>query len=242
MLLRSGFVTLRAGTRLFAPSGAFLGTFQGALNDFGDHVYTGALETPDNRDVIVKNDTVFVRKGGVLPALAPAAVGDRAPAPILLTNSGDVFWFTKIDVENDTGLLRNHEVLVRRGVTRIGGELVTAISSVDGSFVVSPDGRYWIARVTLGERDALAWIDFGLVVPLPGCAGNAGKLTLASGQARAGAHLEFALDAGPAAGARAFLAFSARAARPTSSCGLPTTVGELLLSPADRVALFPLGI
>lgn len=211
-----------------------------ALNDFGDIVYTGALDTADNRDVIVKNGAIFVRKGDVLPALAPAAVGDTSPTPLVLTNGGDLFWFTKTDAESDAALLRNREVVLRRGITRVGGELVSAISAVDGAFAVSPDGRFLIARVTLGEQDALVWADFGLVVPVPGCAGNAGRLTLASGQARAGQHLEFALDAGQAPGVRPFLAFSSRAARPSSSCGLPTPFGELLLSPADRLAVFPL--
>jgi len=212
-----------------------------ALNDFGDYVFTGAVNTTDNRNVIVKNGALFARKGDVLPALAPAALGDDTPAPILLTNGGDVFWFTKTDGESDTALMRNYEVVLRRSVTQVDGELVTGIATTDGAFGVSRDGRYLIARVTLGTRDALVWVDFGLVVPVPGCAGNAGKLTLAAGQARAGNHLEFALDNGQASGVHPFLSFATRAARPGSGCGLTTAYGELLLSPAARLAVFPLG-
>jgi hypothetical protein len=74
------------------------------------------------------------------------------------------------------------------------------------------------------------FVDFGLVLELPGCRGNQGKLSRFSGQARAGQRVELALDRAQAPGAAAALYFSRNSVVSANGCGVPVrNLGELML-------------
>ena len=85
---------------------------------------------------------------------------------------------------------------------------------------------------TLGET--LLLMDFGLVVPIPGCSGNPGKLRLVDGLALPGNALVLGMDNGQAAGVRPALFFSTAPRSPGSPCGANTEWGELLISMGHR--------
>lgn len=208
-----------------------------ALNDFGEYVLTGSTEpsapTADALYTIVKNGEVFAREGDLIGDLTEP-MGRDTGSPIHLANSGDVFWCWQDEDSTRFAFLRNHEPIVEVGETRIGANLVQGIPLQDG-FDVSDDGRFWIGRVdvqTLGAT--LLRIDFGLVLPIPGCGANPGRLSLAGGWALPGETLVLSMDDGQVGGVRPVLFFSSAPRVPGSPCGASTPFGELLISLGDR--------
>ena len=214
-----------------------------ALNDLGEHVFTGSTEDPASASnglyTIVKNGAVFAREGDLIGAFTEPMGKDTA-SPIYIANSGDVFWGWQDADSSEFAFLRNHEPIVQAGVTRIGGNLVQSIPLQDG-YDVSDDGRFWIGRANvqlLGET--LLLVDFGLVLPIPGCGANPGRLSLASGYALPGEALVLSMDDGQAPGVRPVLFFSTAPRVQGSPCGASTPFGELLISLGSRFGRVPM--
>ncbi|NOT29970.1 MAG: hypothetical protein HOP15_05925 [Planctomycetes bacterium] len=216
-----------------------------ALNDHGDFVLSGILNAaPSTAYLIEKNGQKFAQQGDVIPALSPLPITGSNAAPIFLTNNGDVFWRTSVSdgtTVTDDAILRNFEPIVVRNRTVVNGRLVTKVEAVDSCFAVSPNGRFLVASVELALLgDALLFVDFGLVLELPGCFANPGKLGLSSGAARVGEHMEFFMDDGHVAGARPRINFSTRQRIPGSECGVVGPFGETMISNAHLIgSLFP---
>jgi hypothetical protein len=204
-----------------------------SINDRRDHVLSGTLNgSIDDNYLIVKNGQKFAQSGDVLPSLSQAPVGTGLAAPIVVSNTGDVYWGPRFNDANDESFARNYEPIVKRGQVLPEGMLVESIPAAANGFAVSPNGRFFVGRVELqGIGSAVVCADFGLVLELPGCAGNAGTLELESGMALVGGRFSLALDHAQVAGAIPALTFSTRAASESSECGLPTPFGEVLLSP-----------
>lgn len=219
-----------------------------ALNDHGDYVLSGVLNstptTLSSAYLIEKNGQKFAQQGDVIPALSPLPITGSNAAPIFLTNNGDVFWRTSVldgATVTDDAFLRNFEPIVVRGRTVVNGRLVTKLEAIDSCFAVSPNGRFFVASVELaGLGDALLFADFGLVLELPGCFANPGKLGLSAGAARVGENMEFFMDDGHVAGAVPRINFSTRQRIPGSECGVVGPFGEGMLSNVHRIgSLFP---
>jgi hypothetical protein len=208
---------------------------QVAINDRGDHVLSGALQSSADIFLIEKNGLKFVQHGDVLPSFSTQPIEVRTRAPLLLANTGDVFW-RATTAGGEAAFMRNHDPIVELGSIVAGGT-VTGLADFESCFAVSPDGRYFVCRATLdGSREVALLFDFGLVLELPGCAGNAGTLRLVSGQARVGQPIELAMDEGHVAGAIARIIFSTQQRFPGWECGSLTPGGELLISQQHRIA------
>lgn len=202
-----------------------------AINNRGDYVVTGSVGQPNDPDgyLIVKNGQKFVQSGDILPDIT--RVNNGTLAPIYVANTGDVFW----QARGSTGdaFMRNLETIVHAGRTVVGGNLVTSINGSENSFSSSPNGRFFVGSIELQTAGTtVAFIDFGLVLELPGCLGNPGKLSHASGKALVGGEFQVAMDDGQAAGAAASLFFSQQALLSQNECGVNIEpYGELMLSP-----------
>jgi hypothetical protein len=221
-----------------SPVGRFWRSLGGAkvgLNDAGETVVAGLLDGDAASDfLIVKNGAKFVQEGDVLPELSPSPIGEGGTAPVRIANSGDVFW--RASASGAVAFMRNQTPIVRQGSTRLGAALVTVVETGDDAFEISPNGRYFVGRVTLETgSSAFAYVDLGLILPIPGCHGNPGRLRVSAGAARVGASLTFELDQGHLAGALTRINFATRARVPGSECGVLGLLGESLLSPAHRV-------
>jgi hypothetical protein len=202
------------------------------LNDFGQHAFSASLAGDVDNACIVKDGQKFVQSGDVLPFLS-APLANPSLAPVQLANSGDLFWYAN-DTLGTSAFVRNMDVIVQENSTTIGGVLVTGVEGDADAFDTSPDGRFWIGRVELqGIGDAIVTADFGLVVPVPGCAGNTAELAKADGDARVGQRLTLGLDGAQSFGAQSALLIGTSAARPGSPCGLATAGGELLIAPTS---------
>lgn len=239
-LLIDGFVVLREGDPA-SQEGRFWDDMNNPsidMNNFGDWVWNGGLNfTPGSPEVndnaiIVKNGEKFVQETDSFPAIAPFQLTRFASSPVFIGDSGDVFWygeFNNPDGNADTAYFRNKTTIVREG-QMVDGNVVINLFNAAYSTNVSPSGRYWVGRVLLQSiGDALLYADFGLVVPIPGCTGNAGTLEATAGAAVAGGNLTLAMNQGQAVGVTPFLFFSTSPAIPGSNCGINTLFGELLI-------------
>ena len=218
-----------------------LGTGRCAINDRGDYVVSGTTTGATTAYLIEKNGQKFVMQGDVLPAFSPNPIGAGSNAPIVIANTGDVFWrVVEFGSATTEAFMRNYEPIMRRGDTTVDGRAITKLELADTSFAVSPNGRFFVGAVDLVGEDALVFVDLGLVLPLPGCTGNPGALGLASGAARVGQNMVFSMDDGHVTGALCRINFSTRRSLPSSECGLDTPFGEWMISGSHRVgSLFP---
>jgi hypothetical protein len=209
-----------------------------AINDFGEHVLSGVLEGGGADFFLIEKDgQEFARSGDVLPALSVSPLAPGRATPILLANTGRVFWQAQT-LANDVAYMRDHEPIVKAGATLLDGNLVLELPSNENAFAISPDGRFFLGRIeelqTVGRSSVL--VDFGLVVEVPGCVGNTGVLAHASGAARVGETFWLAMDSGQEPGVLTTLTLSSQARMPGSDCGTPTIAGEVLISLQHRVA------
>jgi hypothetical protein len=137
--------------------------------------------------------------------------------------------------------MRNQEVLIRKGVSTVGGILIRDIvTNSTRGFALSENGRFWVGLVQLagGGDDAMILYDLGLVVPIPGCEANPSTLTKLSGDARLGALLVLSMDGAQGPGTLPSMHFSRQPAILNSPCGIMTSYGELLINfnPGMRLA------
>jgi hypothetical protein len=216
---------------------AFSLVFRSAINDRGETMFVGAAEGNTSSDaiyVIVKNGELWVREGNVLPEFSNRPIGKGTSSPLILANTGDVYWFAQ-DSGSGKAYMRNFTPILKQNESRIEGNLVTNLPPQSDAFDASDDGRFWIGRVdtqVVGEQ--IVFADFGLVLPLPGCQGNPGELSLVEGRALAGDHLLLGMDNGQDVGVTPILQLSTQPRFPGNECGVLTQYGEILISPADR--------
>ena len=209
-----------------------------AINDRGDTVFTGTLTpigpaTEPTNFLIVKNGLKFAQSGDVIPALSTATLAKSTPK-LAISNRGDVFWRAQptAGTAGGSAFMINHTPLMQEAVTVVEGNLVMTVPGGDDCFAISPEGRFFLGRVTLQSvGDAVLYIDFGLVTELPGCAGNPGRLQHLSGASRIGQQLRIGMDDGPHPGALPVLFFSRSSGLNAAGCGAATTLGELMLAP-----------
>lgn len=214
------------------------------LNDLGEYVFAASTEDPADEDsqlyTLIKSGEVFAAEGMVLPAFSEDGLGKGSTAPILISNSGDVFWYARtLEDGGDDAYLRNLVPILQKGVTQVGIDHVKTVSPAANAFAVSDDGRFWIGTAELDQAgEAMLFVDFGLVVPIPGCQGNPGVLRKGGGEARVGQALRLELDAGQAVGVRPVLHLSTAPRMSGSACGVSSPYGEVLVSPSGRFARY----
>ncbi len=206
-----------------------------ALNDRGDYLISGTVLGDANSNFLIeKNGEKFAQKGDILPALSDLPISGGSAAPLAIGNNGVVFWRTGIEGSTDEAYMRNYTPFLRRGQT-VAGKVVTRLEILDTSYNASPNGRFFACGVDLDGGDTVMFVDFGLVLEIPGCFGNLGKLTHSGGEPRVGQFIEFAMDNGQVPGALARINFSSRLRIPNSECGSLQPYGELLLSRPHRL-------
>jgi len=202
-----------------------------AINDRGEFVVSGAVGNTGDLDgyLIEKNGQKFVQQGDVLPGVGTVGAGSNPP--IYLANTGDVFWHAR--GSGGDAFMRNKEILVQAGRTILEGNLVTSVNGAENAFSISHNGRFWIGNVELQSvGSTVLFVDFGLVLEVPGCSANPGKLSYVSGKALVGKEFQLAMDKGQAAGASASLFLSARSLLSPAGCGVDLQpYGELMLAP-----------
>jgi len=126
-----------------------------ALNNAGDTLFTATLSGDTTTDtVIVKNGAIFQQEGNPAPGVSGGWIlTGFGTGPVDLDDQGNVYWFgdwNDTDTTRDTGIFRNDQLLVQEGVTVIGGQVLTAIATVQENLMVSDDGEWLIFEGTVG--------------------------------------------------------------------------------------------
>jgi len=209
------------------------------LNDLGDWAHTGQINASFLLDhVMVKNGELFLRENDTFPDIFPQQVQSLPSANALtmnleVSNSRDLYHWSQWNgpTATNTGILRNREVLVRTGVTRMNGQFLSLLVPSPTGFDVSPSGRYvvFIGQMGANEDWAVGMLDLGLVRPLQGCGGNEGTLTREAGIAVVGKRVTLGMNDGQGVGVSPFLFVSDRPLSLVDGCGLSLPFGELLV-------------
>ncbi len=211
-----------------------------ALNDREQYAFTCHLNSsplsPEeiaSNYLLVKDGAKFVQEGDSLPALG-APLDNQPETPLLLSNSGDLYWAARLrntPMGLDGAYMRNHDVLIRKGQTYIGGQLVVELDRSIDAFAISPSGRFFLGKVELRDTgNALVMVDHGATIPIPGCGAGAAVLDVVGGSAVAGSSLRMAMDDAQSIGAHTLFCVTKDARLDSRGCGLRTPQGELFLS------------
>jgi hypothetical protein len=134
----------------------------------------GTLNTPTTDDsLIVRNGTdVIAREGSGGPDIGAFLFTSFGTGAVQIDDNGNVFYFGDWNdpvTTQDTGLFRNGDLLVQKGVTTVAsGEVVTDIAGVESNFTISDNGRYLIFEGTLTDT-GLATSRRGSILVELGC-------------------------------------------------------------------------
>jgi hypothetical protein len=127
------------------------------VNSNGDWVMRGTLNAPTTDDsIIVKNGTTIVaQEGSGNAAIGSFTFTTFGTGAVKIDDAGHVFYYgdwNDPDTTRDTGLFRDAQLLVQKGVTTVAtGEVVTDISAVQDNFTVSDNGQYVLFEGTLTD-------------------------------------------------------------------------------------------
>ena len=103
---------------------------------------------PATDGIIVRDGAKFVQEGDSLPAIAPFVIDDLGRGRALLQPDGRVLWYAHW---NDTSgpaeaLFWEQQIVVRAGVTTVGGVPIVDLASDGGAFAMSSSGQFVVFR------------------------------------------------------------------------------------------------
>lgn len=157
-----------------------------AINNRGDYAFTAKLNSTTIRDALIVNGQPLVQYGDALPDIAPYVLRYLHGHEVDIADTGDVLWYGDFNDPNsdqDEALFLNDRVLVREGVTTIGGVAVDEILTQEFSYFLSSNGRWVVFEAVLADgREGLYRIDLDpdpTMLPLdPGVAGQINTVTV----------------------------------------------------------------
>lgn len=203
-----------------------------AVNSRGDYVFTTKLNSTSIRDALIVNGHPLVQYGDALPDIAPYVLRYLHGKEVDIADTGDVLWYGSFNDPNgnqDEALFLNDRVLVREGITMIGGVAIEEIETDEFSYFLSDSGRWVVFEATLADgREGIYRIDLDpdpTLLPLdPGVAGQVNTATV--------------LNAGP--GSRVLVGASSRRGNALIQChgsllesGLSAPVAKVAAAVAD---------
>lgn len=204
-----------------------------AVNNFGDYVFTCKLNSTTIRDALIVNGQPLVQYGDALPDIAPYLLNYLHGKEVDIADTGDVLWYGDFNDPNpdtDAALFLNDRVLVREGVTTIGGVIIEEIETDEFSYFISDNGRWVVFEATLVDgTEGLYRIDLNpdpiLLPVVPGVAGMVNDMRV--------------LNARP--GGKVLIGASGRRGSATVMCnGAPLISG--LGNPVQKVAAGVVGL
>jgi hypothetical protein len=123
------------------------------VNAAGDWTLRATLDAsdPSTDAVIVSSGLVVVQEGDGLPAIDPFTFDGFGDGRALLDDGGHVVWYGHWQEpgRRAEGLFRDAELLVRTGVTTVGGRLLAELGSRPDDMALTPDGDRLLFKGTL---------------------------------------------------------------------------------------------
>ena len=153
------------------------------MNDLGDYIFRANLSNlPAGENVaIIRNqlpaggpDEVFLRLGDMAPGLSETVTGFGTGPSARINDAGDIVWFATLSgaTANDQALFANGRLLMRKGVTMVGNDLITTIAGttptggITRGFTSSQNGQFILTRCVLnGTTQAAVLIENGGSTP-----------------------------------------------------------------------------
>jgi len=200
---------------------------------------------PATDQLLLVDGAALAQEGALVPSLSPlvpplplADIG-----PVRRARSGATYWLasTTAGSFSEGSFLRDGVPFLQTGVSRVDGETVSFFYPAANHFEVSPNGRFWLGRVFLGNDEAYVRVDFGTSEPRAGCVPAPGSLRHLDGLVLPGRTLALELDAPAPLGALARLHLSLGGPEGPFQCGLPSPFGEFLVDPSGNLGALVAG-
>ncbi len=221
------------------------------LNDLGGWVVSSLLDgDAATNAVIVSNGAKVIQEGDTTPTIGAFQLTSFGSGPVLINNANQVLWYgdwNDPDLDVDTGLFLDDQLLVQEGVTTVGANVIDTLRGISDGYTMSDDGRYIVFEAVLdngNEGAFLLELAQGLT-RIDGCfAQNPATLRYFSGSAAIGDTLGLAMDDAPTNSELAVLVVAANPAPGFPPCGIPFPgVGEVLIDIINPGALQqPMGV
>ncbi|MEM7310591.1 MAG: hypothetical protein AAF682_28200 [Planctomycetota bacterium] len=123
------------------------------VNSSGSWTLCATLDASDPASdaVLVQDDVVLAREGDVLPSAAPAVLLGFGRGAARIDEAGRVVWYGRLSEPsgNSEALFRDGQLLVRTGVTRVGGRLLVGLDGGVDALSLSSLGNQLVFRGTL---------------------------------------------------------------------------------------------
>jgi len=124
------------------------------LNDSGAWVARTKVNE-GNDDVVMSSSGLVARQGFSHPAYPGLNAGDFGfNAPVFIANDGTVMFYVDLSgvpTSMDEAYVIGDEIVVREGVTEVGGDLIVEISDGSEGYRMSRDGRHLIFEADVDD-------------------------------------------------------------------------------------------
>jgi hypothetical protein len=180
LLVRKGEPAPLAGST-FADIGS---STRADMNNFGDLIFRANLSgLPAGENVaIMRNrvtgnapDAIFFRTGSAAPGLTETVTSFGSGASARINDAGEIIWYADLsgDAAMNQALFAGQTLLMRKGVTMVGADIVTTISGttatggISRGFTSSRNGRYILTRCVLNGTTQAAVLLQRPATPVP---------------------------------------------------------------------------
>ncbi len=153
------------------------------MNNFGDYIFRANLSNlPAGENVaIIRNRVpggageIFFRLGSPAPGLSETVTSFGTGPSARINDAGEIIWFAQLsgDTATDQTLFANDLLLLRKGVTMVGADLITTIGGttptggITRGFTSSQNGRYILTRCVLNGTTQAAVLIQRPATPVP---------------------------------------------------------------------------
>lgn len=124
------------------------------LNDSGDWVVRAQV-TSFPRDVVMSSTGLVARQGQSHPAFPAFTAGNFGfNAPVFIANDGAVAFYVDLTgppSSEDEAYVIGDQIVVREGVTQVGGNTIVAISDDSRGYRLSRNGRHFIFEADVDD-------------------------------------------------------------------------------------------
>ncbi len=154
------------------------------MNNFGDYIFRANLSNlPAGENVAIIRDRVpsggaseiFFRLGSMAPGLSETVTSFGTGPSARINDAGEIIWFAQLSgaAATDQTLFANDLLLLRKGVTMVGADLITTIGGttptggITRGFTSSQNGRYILTRCVLNGTTQAAVLIQRPATPVP---------------------------------------------------------------------------
>ena len=153
------------------------------MNNFEDYIFRANLSNlPTGENIAIISNRIpdgafkiFVRQTDTAPGLSETVTSFGTGPSARINDAGEIIWFALLsgDSLTDQALFANDLLLLRKGVTMVGSDLITTIGGttptggITRGFTSSQNGRYILTRCVLNGTSQAAVLMQRPATPVP---------------------------------------------------------------------------